>query len=418
MSSREGSHAGTVERYELSERQREVLGLMADGRTNYEIAQALGLSLEGAKYHVSEILGKLGVDSHEEAVAWWRGDQRLSQRLRRRLRGFWPALGFGAAGAAALGVIGVVLALTLGGDGGSGTSHVWVAVVHQYDTAGAPGRLEVIDATAGTRRDIANATLYGGPLWSPDGSRLAVFAIDDGASLLFFEAGSWRELNATGKLPLLGSGLTSWSPDSRLFAVTGSVTQIYDRDGQLIAETDPIATTAADGSSSSSTGVWTPDSARFAAKINGRLMVIERDGQARELRRPEGPAPDPLRWLDNSTLLAVDVTTPPPGHYLRIVLDAGGNAIWSSADHQDLLSPSPYATVSAMSSATTSRGLLFDGLSDDGEGLVYMATPSGLNERAPVVVISGGVETRVDLGTDVLMQRLNRDFAVVVAPAP
>ena len=69
MSRREGSHSEVADRYGLTERQRDVLAMMAEGRTNYDIAQALGLSLEGAKYHVSEILGKLGVDSREEAVA-------------------------------------------------------------------------------------------------------------------------------------------------------------------------------------------------------------------------------------------------------------------------------------------------------------------------------------------------------------
>jgi DNA-binding CsgD family transcriptional regulator len=55
----------------LTARQREVLELVARGKTNFEIAQALGLSLEGAKYHVREILGRLGANSREEAVALW-----------------------------------------------------------------------------------------------------------------------------------------------------------------------------------------------------------------------------------------------------------------------------------------------------------------------------------------------------------
>ena len=50
---------------ELSDRQREVLRLMERGRTNFEIAQALGITLDGAKYHVSEILAKLDAASRE-----------------------------------------------------------------------------------------------------------------------------------------------------------------------------------------------------------------------------------------------------------------------------------------------------------------------------------------------------------------
>lgn len=65
------SHLDVRYRHELSPRQREVMNLLAKGQTNAEIANRLGLSLDGAKYHVREILGKLGADSREEAVEIW-----------------------------------------------------------------------------------------------------------------------------------------------------------------------------------------------------------------------------------------------------------------------------------------------------------------------------------------------------------
>ncbi|MGE3074696.1 MAG: LuxR C-terminal-related transcriptional regulator [Dehalococcoidia bacterium] len=74
---------------ELTPRQREVLALLAKGRTNFEIAEALGLSLEGAKYHVREITGRLGVESREEAAEWWRRERRLGKQIRRRFAGVW-----------------------------------------------------------------------------------------------------------------------------------------------------------------------------------------------------------------------------------------------------------------------------------------------------------------------------------------
>lgn len=55
-------------RVELTDRQREVLALIERGYTNYEIAQALGISLEGAKYHIREIMTKLGADVEVHAV--------------------------------------------------------------------------------------------------------------------------------------------------------------------------------------------------------------------------------------------------------------------------------------------------------------------------------------------------------------
>jgi DNA-binding NarL/FixJ family response regulator len=45
----------------LTPREQEVMTLLREGRTNREIAERLGISLNGARYHVSEILSKLGV---------------------------------------------------------------------------------------------------------------------------------------------------------------------------------------------------------------------------------------------------------------------------------------------------------------------------------------------------------------------
>ena len=54
----------------LTPREREVLALLRLGLTNQEIAERLGMSADGAKYHVSEIIGKLGVRDRYEAASW------------------------------------------------------------------------------------------------------------------------------------------------------------------------------------------------------------------------------------------------------------------------------------------------------------------------------------------------------------
>lgn len=65
---------------ELTAREREVLDLVRLGLTNEEIAGRLGITEAGIKYHVSQILSKLGVSNREEAAAltlaerrgrWW-----------------------------------------------------------------------------------------------------------------------------------------------------------------------------------------------------------------------------------------------------------------------------------------------------------------------------------------------------------
>src|SRR3970282_1624811 len=84
---------------QLSERQMAVLGLLAEGRTNWEIGEALGMTLDGAKWHVGEIISKLGVGSREEAAEYWRRQRRVGARVSRGLAtmGLWRWVAVGAA---------------------------------------------------------------------------------------------------------------------------------------------------------------------------------------------------------------------------------------------------------------------------------------------------------------------------------
>jgi NarL family two-component system response regulator LiaR len=52
----------------LTEREREILKLMVEGLNNSEIAERIFVSLSTVKYHVSNILVKLGVDNRVAAV--------------------------------------------------------------------------------------------------------------------------------------------------------------------------------------------------------------------------------------------------------------------------------------------------------------------------------------------------------------
>jgi DNA-binding NarL/FixJ family response regulator len=59
---------GEVQQFGLTHRELEVLAMVADGRTNPEIAKALVISPKTASVHVSNILAKLGVASRVEAA--------------------------------------------------------------------------------------------------------------------------------------------------------------------------------------------------------------------------------------------------------------------------------------------------------------------------------------------------------------
>lgn len=63
------SHYATRFQWTLTPRQQQVAGLIGSGHTDAQIATALGLSLDGAKYHVKEVLRKRRVSSRHAAAA-------------------------------------------------------------------------------------------------------------------------------------------------------------------------------------------------------------------------------------------------------------------------------------------------------------------------------------------------------------
>jgi DNA-binding CsgD family transcriptional regulator len=61
----------------LSAREAEVMSLIADGRTNGQIAEHLFLAEKTVKNHVRRIYAKLGVGRRVDAITLWRTSQQL-----------------------------------------------------------------------------------------------------------------------------------------------------------------------------------------------------------------------------------------------------------------------------------------------------------------------------------------------------
>jgi DNA-binding CsgD family transcriptional regulator len=158
MGTATGLHYRTAHKYDLSPRQRDVLDLVARGYTNAQIGDALGMTLDGAKFHVSEIMGKLGFSSREEAAHWWHEYNRPAARVYRILApltswGLWRVAGTAAAVAAA-GAIAVVAIIALQSGDESADPVVESAAVEVPSLPFTPGAFRAQQGTVDWELDL------------------------------------------------------------------------------------------------------------------------------------------------------------------------------------------------------------------------------------------------------------------------
>jgi DNA-binding CsgD family transcriptional regulator len=356
----------------LTPRQREVMELIAAGKTNFEIAQHLGVSLEGAKYHVSEILAKLGVDSREEAVAAWQSGERRWRLPRMRV--LVPA----AAAIAALAVTAVLLLALLQDDDPTptGDPEAWLAWVPE--SIGESSPLHVVrgsDPSAEVRR--FDDLYYRLPAWSGDGEHLAAWGfdpeLDSSAQLVVFSRDGWdrKQVEFEGN-----PGRLYWSPDGDVLLHVGpGIVTFYSPDLSVLREVQypPSSNVPTDR-----VAAWSPDSEWFVLARYQAFSVVTRDGETSAVELPDemsstryllGPSPENLYWESETSFVLV---MPPAGQdsasleeHVRWVFERNGDA-WKRTE----VRPGPGYPESTVPSNGRASGF-YQGRSLDGGSSVF-----------------------------------------------
>jgi DNA-binding CsgD family transcriptional regulator len=139
-----GRHRARIAR--LAPQQRRALELAAAGKTNAQIAAELGISLDGAKWHFREIFAKLGVESREEAISFW----RTREGRARGIQSLGTAIGVFASARAAAACASVLVVA-------AGATIVVVAIGANAGGQSTPGLPASVEQSA-TARSVAYAT--------------------------------------------------------------------------------------------------------------------------------------------------------------------------------------------------------------------------------------------------------------------
>jgi DNA-binding CsgD family transcriptional regulator len=86
---KEGYH--WFRRWRPSSAQRRVLEELLAGGSNAEIATRLGISADGVKWHLSQLLAEAELDDRQALAEWWSAQRLQPQPAFALLRRFWPA---------------------------------------------------------------------------------------------------------------------------------------------------------------------------------------------------------------------------------------------------------------------------------------------------------------------------------------
>ena len=238
----------------LTPREWEVLALIREELSNDAIAGRLGISVDGVKFHVAEILSKLGVRNRREAAAW-QPEQRPRWTPAAAPLLFWRRLSFGWLSPAVAGAVAVAVAAGVG-------VLLWALLATGGESEPEPSRdvaradglpstfmvgSNLIPIEPATGQDLAG---YDSPpitgrvsAISPDGSTAALVNlwIENGRQvwkLTLFDVEQWQEVAELGFFANIQE--VHWSPDgSRLYVSTdGRILTIEVASGHVVSTGD------------------------------------------------------------------------------------------------------------------------------------------------------------------------------------
>ena len=250
----------------LTPREWEVLDLLRQSLTNDQIAQRLGVSPATAKYHVSEIITKLGVATREEAAAW---DGEHLRQFRQRVPRWAIVAGMGAAAVVlAAGLIALGLATSDNAEDGQTVLHspgssppVLINPSEHQLTFLIDGELYVVNSDGTGKTPLGpndQCPRFSRLTWSPDGALLVCAGSD--ATVLLGSDGSVIE-----KWAEQAKGEVEWSPTSNAFtAWVNDQLIVRDRDGATVAELGPTDLFPPGISTTGRSRPWSPDGAQLA----------------------------------------------------------------------------------------------------------------------------------------------------------
>ena len=204
-------------------REWEVLALIRQSLSNEEIAERLGISIDGVKYHVSEILSKLGVGNRREAARWRPKAERPWWLAAGAPLLFWRRLGFGWLSPALAGGVAVVVAAGVGllvwallATGGDGTTTAITTPLRlrRGDKIAyvVNGDIWVLDSEWERHRLTDDGNNFA-PDWSPDGEWLRFDkSVGTGEAL---RTQPWLMRSDGSDARELDAAIGLWSPDGK-----------------------------------------------------------------------------------------------------------------------------------------------------------------------------------------------------------